>query len=104
MGEPIKMTAENKPDITCHGRHQAAEWAAQGYKYADENTEAAAIPSDDLTLIPGVSEKMAAGLARLGLVTYDSVANAEIKELVKAQGIGVKLAPEIKKAAIEMLQ
>ena len=105
MGQPIKLLrtdSDGEQELIAYGRGQAAVCVAQGYHYAAEDEARAGIRADDLTAISGLSAGVVEGMTALGLLTYDDVAEAPVKDLVKIPGVGQKMAAKLKSKAAEL--
>ncbi len=103
MGQPMVLTKNGEKPVTVYGNGQAATYIVQGYEYANEDIANAALPADDLTVIPGLTDELAEALAQQGLVTYSALSDAPVKDLVKIKGIGEKKAANLKFEATELL-
>ena len=105
MGQPIKLVktdSEGVQELIVYGRGQAAVHVAQGFQYETEAEAQAGVRADDLTAISGLSAGVVEGITALGLLTYDDVAEAPVKDLVKIQGVGQKMAAKLKSEAAEL--
>lgn len=101
MGQPIHLEREGET-MTVYGHAQAKIMRAQGWRATDNLSMVAVSGADDLTVIAGVGEAVAAILANAGYKTYQAIADAPAGDLVALDRISSKTVVKIQDSAAKL--